>query len=152
MSRSIRLAVVAAAAVALVAPAGVASGATAGAYYGGVTSQDFPVIAQIASDRKLLKRAVIALTLKCTTGDKIALHDGYQNLTIAKSGSFSKRFGPDKVTDSDGTSTTTSGSITGKLKGDRITGTWRLVAVDKTAAGITTQTCDSGKVAWSATQ
>ena len=55
-------------------------------------------------------------------------------------------------TNPDGTKTVFSGSIAGRIKGNKARGTWQLTSVDQDAAGATTKSCDSGKVSWSAKQ
>jgi hypothetical protein len=152
MSRKFRLAVIAIVVTAAV-PAGIAYGASKGGFYGGVTKQAWPVIVQVASNGKSIKHTVIGLSLTCTSGRSVANSDGYKNLTLSKTGKFSAKFGPDTIDNKDGTHTVSSGSISGKLSGNKVSGKWQLVTIDKDAAGTTTtDTCDSGKVSFSATQ
>jgi hypothetical protein len=80
--------------------------------------------------------------------------DEYRNLPLSKKGRFSESFGPTQRAESDGTSTDFQGSVTGAMNAKRTTmsGTWQFTAVEHDAAGVVTDTCDSGKVPWKAKQ
>jgi hypothetical protein len=132
-----------------------ASAAARGVIYGGVTPQDWPVVVEISKDKRRVVRAVIGLTLTCTpSGLIVRIADGYQNLPLSKNGRFSDSFGPNQISNPDGTTTDVQGSVTGttNAKRTKMSGTWQLTAVDHDAAGVVTDTCDSGKVAWTAKQ
>jgi hypothetical protein len=51
--------------------------ATIGRSYGGVTSQDFPVVIRVNRRRSRVVRAVIAISTSCTAGGLFITPDGY---------------------------------------------------------------------------
>jgi hypothetical protein len=51
--------------------------ATIGRSYGGVTSQDFPVVVDVNRRRSRVVRAVIAISTSCTAGGLFITPDGY---------------------------------------------------------------------------
>jgi hypothetical protein len=67
--------------------------ATIGRSYGGVTSQDFPVVIRVNRRRSRVVRAVIAISTSCTAGGLFITPDGYTRLAIRR-GKFSSSFGP----------------------------------------------------------
>ncbi len=151
MTRTIWVAAVAATAIAPIATAGAA---TTGVVYGGVTAQDWPVMLQVARDGRAVTRTVTGLSLTCTSGGRVATRDGYRRIVISLSGTFSSRFGPQTEDNGDGTKSELSGSVKGRISRARGTasGTWTLREVIRDAAGTVKDTCDSGKVKWTARQ
>jgi hypothetical protein len=131
-----------------------ARSATAGASYGGLTSQDFPVIVEVNKTRRKVVRTVIAIRLTCTSGGFVTTPDTYGRLPIGKTGKFSMSFGPETQRNDDGTTTDFEGSVSGAFNSDRtkVSGTWSYKATDHDASGAITDTCDSGSVDWSAKQ
>jgi hypothetical protein len=132
-----------------------ASMAARGVVFGGFTPQDWPVAIEVSKDRRRVVRAAIGLTLACApSGLTARIPDAYRNLPLSKSGRFSSSFGPNPFPNPDGTTTEFQGSVTGRMNAKRtsMSGTWQLTAVDRDAAGTITDTCDSGKVAWTAKQ
>jgi hypothetical protein len=126
---------------------------TLGTSYGGVTSQDFPVVVDVNRRRSRIVRAVIAIRLSCTSGGFLTVPDGYTKLSIRR-GKFSASFGPVTQRNPDGTTTDVEGTISGTFNSSRtkVSGTWAFKATDHDAAGAVTDTCDSGSVSWSAKQ
>ena len=124
---------------------------TPGVIYGGVSSQDFPVVIEVNSRRTRVVRAVLAIRVFCTSGGFVTLPDGYRNLVI-KRGKFRTSFGPITQPNDDGTTSDLEGSISGRFNSSRtkVSGTWSFKATDHDAAGAVTDTCDSGSVSWSA--
>ena len=127
--------------------------AAVGTSYGGVSSQDFPVIVDVNRRRSRVMRAVIAIRLSCTSGGVFTTADGYTKLSVRR-GRFSTSFGPVTQRNDDGTTTDFEGSISGTFNSSRskVSGTWTLKGTDHDAAGAVTDTCDSGRVNWSAKQ
>jgi hypothetical protein len=127
--------------------------ATVGTSYGGVTSQDFPVVVDVNRRRSRVVRAVIAIRLSCTAGGFNTTPDGYTGLAIRR-GKFSASFGPVTQRNPDGTTSDFEGTMSGIFNSSRtkVSGTWTLKATEHDAAGAVTDTCDSGSVSWSAKQ
>jgi hypothetical protein len=121
--------------------------------YGGVTSQDFPVVVDVNRRRSRVVRAVIAIRLSCTAGGFVVTPDGYTKLSIRR-GKFSASFGPTPQRNPDGTTTDFEGTISGTFNSKRtkVSGTWAFKATFRDAAGAVTNTCDSGSVSWRAKQ
>jgi hypothetical protein len=124
-----------------------------GLTYGGVSSQDFPVIVDVNSTRSRVVRAVIAIRLNCTAGGFVTIHDDYSKLRIRRA-KFGTSFGPVIQRNDDGTTSDLEGSVRGTFNSSRtkVSGTWSFKATDHDAAGAVTDTCDSGSVSWSAKQ
>jgi hypothetical protein len=125
-----------------------------GAVYGGFTPQDWPVVIEVSKDRRRVVRAMLGMTLTCTpSGATVRIPDEYRNLPLSRSGRFDASF-ENPVTESDGTITDLRGSMTGTTSSKRtkMSGTWQFTAVEHDAAGAVTDTCDSGRMAWTAKQ
>jgi hypothetical protein len=139
-----------AAALAALLSATPAAAAPSGVVYGGETTQDWPVVVQAARDRKSIAKLVIALSLKCGTGAPIVNRDRYDKLKLTAGGRFENHYGPVTTKNGDGTTTDYRGSVTGRLTSARVTATSRLSGDFHDAAGKLADTCDSGKVSWTA--
>jgi hypothetical protein len=131
-----------------------ARSAAAGVSYGGVTSQDFPVIVEVSKSRRKIVRTVIAIRLTCTAGGFATLPDSYGRLSVSKSGKFSTSFGPVIERNPDGTTVDFEGTVSGAFNSGRskVSGSWSFKATHHDAAGAITDICDSGSVSWSAKQ
>jgi hypothetical protein len=127
--------------------------AIVGVSYGGVTSQDFPVVVDVNRRRSRVVRAVIAVRLSCTSGAFVVVPDGYTKLSIRR-GRFSASFGPVTQRNPDGTTVDLEGTMRGTFNSSRtkVSGTWVFKGTEHDAAGAVTDTCDSGSVRWSAKQ
>ena len=125
--------------------------AAVGNTFGGLTEQGNPVVVDLSSTRRKVVRAVVSIDAECTSGLS-AFTDRYGDLSVNRFGRFRRSFGPVTEANGDGTTTEYSGRIAGQLNDarTRITGVWRLVAVDRDAAGAVTDSCDSGLVSWKA--
>jgi hypothetical protein len=134
-------------------PAQDVGAATKAATYGGVTSQDFPVVIDVNRRRNRVVRAVIAIRLSCASGGFLTVPDGYTNMSIRR-GKFSASFGPLTQRNPDGTTSDLEGSISGTFNSSRtkVSGTWTFKATEHDTAGTVTDTCDSGNVSWRAKQ
>lgn len=129
------------------------SALTIGTSYGGVTSQDFPVVIEVNSRRTQVVRTDIAIRTSCTAGGFVTTADGYTRLRIRR-GKFTASFGPVTQRNPDGTTVDLEGTISGTFNSTRtkVSGTWAFKATEHDAAGAVTDTCDSGSVSWSAKQ
>jgi hypothetical protein len=127
--------------------------AAKGVAFGGITAQGWPVAFQLNGKGTQVRWAAIGLRLSCTSGDFTNQRDGYGRTPIRRN-AFGTRFGPATQRNDDGTSIEGSGSYHGAFNKARTTasGTWRLKLVFKDAAGAVVDSCDSGKVRWSARQ
>jgi hypothetical protein len=127
--------------------------AAKGTAFGGVTEQGWPVAFQLNGKGNQVRWAAIGLRLPCTSGDFTNQPDGYTKTAIHKN-AFRASFGPVTARNDDGTSIEVSGSYHGALNKARTAalGTWRLKLVAKDATGAVIDSCDSGKVKWSARQ
>jgi hypothetical protein len=124
--------------------------APSGAYYGGETSQQWPVVVQVAKNGKSVTKLVLALTLKCSSGDPIVNRDRFDKLKLTVSGKFEDNYGPTTIDNGDGTTTDYRGSVTGKVTKGKVTATSRLSGDFYDATGKLLYSCDSGKVSWTA--
>jgi hypothetical protein len=131
-----------------------ARSATAGASYGGLTSQDFPVVIEANKTRRKVVRATIAIRLTCTSAGFVTTPDSFVSLSVSKTGKFQSLFGPQTQRNDDGTTTDLEGSVKAAFNSSRtkVSGTWSFKATDHDASGAITDTCDSGSVSWSAKQ
>jgi hypothetical protein len=129
--------------------------APSGVMFGGVTSQDFPVVLQGARNLHRITRVTIAIVTECTSGQKFTDHDAYLNLRVSRSGDFSRAFEPeDNGSPAPGITETIEGSMFGHFNKPRTTalGRWRLTFADTDANGNVTDMCDSGAVGWNVRQ
>jgi len=121
-----------------------------GTVLGGLTSQDWPVVVEVDIRRRKVTRIVAGVQMQCASGF-LRLPDGWTNLRV-KRGKFSGSYGPEAGPNNDGTTTTLEGAMRGKFNRSRTkaSGTWTAKATFRDAAGVVTDTCDSGVVKWSA--
>jgi hypothetical protein len=119
-----------------------AAGATAGVY-GGMTSDGWPVIAEVARDGRLLKRIVGAIELDCSQSGGYSFPSQWRNLEISRSGAFKASYSDTDV--EDGVEITVSDSIAGKINRarTRLTATWRASSTFRYPDG-TVDVCESG--------
>jgi hypothetical protein len=121
-----------------------------GTVFGGLTSQDWPVIVEVDLRRPKVNRIVAGVQMQCTSG-VLRVPDRWNDLRV-KRGKFGASFGPESQPNDDGTTTTLEGAVSGKFNRSRtrVSGTWSEKATFRDAAGVVTDTCDSGVVNWSA--
>jgi hypothetical protein len=131
-----------------------AAAATRGVAYGGLTEQGWPIAFEVNKKQTKIRWAGVGLRLDCTSGQFTNQHDGYVGSRVTKKGRFGASFGPETERNDDGTSLVVSSSYHGAFNKARTAahGTWRAKLVFRDAAGATTDTCDSGSVAWAARQ
>lgn len=128
--------------------------AAGGTVFGGVSAQRLPVVLETSRAGRRISRAVVALSLTCTSGDAFVAPDGYLGLRVDRRRRFGASFGPLTETEPDGSSIELSGSMRGAFNRARskATGRWSLTARQRDAAGAVTDTCESGNVRWTARQ
>ncbi len=127
-----------------------AAAAPSGVVYGGATAQDWPVVVQLAQNRRSIAKLTIALELKCQSGTPVINKDRYDKLKLSASGRFEDTYGPVTTRNGDGTTTDYRGSVAGKVTSAKVTATSRLTGDFYDATGKLTDSCDSGKVSWTA--
>lgn len=112
---------------------------------GGLTSQGFPVLVEVSSNGRQLKRAVAGIELRCSSGGRFAVSDRWTRVPVTRRGTFKATY-RDSFTD-EGAVVTVSDSFEGKLNARRtvLTGRWRNTMVVRDANG-SVDTCDSGSV------
>ena len=134
--------------------AGPRAGAAAagGVFFGGLTSQNFPVVIETTKNGRKVANAHIAIRLFCASGGAFTSADHYSNMTLTKSRKFKASFGPETSKNDDGTTSDFEGTISGTFNKARtkVSGKWTLKETDHDAAGTVTDTCDSGAINWSA--
>ena len=117
---------------------------------GGFTSQQLPIVLQVAKKDKRLDLVGTALNMTCTSGDQLVLPDGWAKLPLSKKGVINASIqlppsGPPSAT----TVTVTGGTdaFSGKLNAKKATfaGTWDL-HLDFSMPNNQTDQCDSGHV------
>ena len=129
-----------------------ATAAAGGTFFGGLTSQDFPVVIQTSKNGRKVVKAHIAIRLFCTSGGLFTSADHYSNMAVSKSRKFKASFGPETHNNDDGTTSDFEGTISGTFNKARtkVSGKWTLKETDHDAAGTVTDTCDSKSISWSA--
>jgi hypothetical protein len=127
--------------------------ASTGAFFGGVTAQNFPVAVEMNKSRKRVVRIAIGLRATCTSGSGFSLPDWYKDLKVSKKGRFSSSF-TDTIRNDDGTTTDFAGSMSGTLNKaqTKVKGTWSWKGIDHDLAGAVTDTCEIANLSWSAKQ
>jgi len=139
------------AAVLLAAPA--VSAAATGVVYGGRTSQGYPVVIEL-KNRRVVAQALMGFDARCTAGGLYSDWDRWTNLKMTRKGKFGARFGPETFRSDDGTTWDMQSEISGGLNRARskISGSWHFKITYFDSAGGVTDTCDSGKIRWTAKQ
>lgn len=112
---------------------------------GGLTSQGFPVLIEVSSNGRQIRRAVAGIEQRCSAGGRFATSDKWMRVPVSRRGTFKVTY-RDSFTD-EGAVVTVSDSFEGKLNARRtvLTGRWRNTMVVREANG-SVDTCDSGSV------
>jgi hypothetical protein len=131
-----------------------AAAATRGVAFGGLTRQGWPIAFELNKKGTKVRWAAAGLRLDCTSGQFTNQRDGYVGSHVSRKGRFGDSFGPSTTRQDDGSSVVVSSSYHGVFNKRRTAahGTWRAKLVFRDATGATTDTCDSGSVAWVAKQ
>ena len=129
------------------------STAAVGVVYGGVTDDGFGLMVETNKSGRKIVRMATGLKLRCTSGDTFNMDDGWSSLSIKKR-KFSATFGPETQRNADGTTVDVEGAVTGKFNRSNtsVSGTWSLKGTEHDATGAVTDTCDSGRMNWTAKQ
>jgi hypothetical protein len=116
--------------------------------FGGLTSDGWPVMAQVTSDGRRVKRIVGAIYATCSQGGGFAIPSEWRDLRISRSGAFKASYHDTGVVD--GEEVMMSETLVGKVNRARtkLSGTWRASTTVKEPDG-TTDTCDSGSLKFS---
>jgi hypothetical protein len=115
------------------------------AVFGGLTSDGWPVVAEVTADGRKVKRIVGAIYATCSRGGSLAFPSQWHDLRISRSRTFKASYHDSEVVD--GVEVTMSESLVGKVNRTRtkLSGTWRASTTFKEPDG-TTDTCDSGSL------
>jgi hypothetical protein len=157
------------ASLAAAGPVAVAQGAAAktkvkvvqGVFFGGVTTQDYPVVLQLSKTGRQVVKANIVMDMKCKVPPDASLPDSYTKLPIGATGKFSFTAPVARIPANPTAGTPAldvSGSITGQVNKAKTTikGTWQLKVVaydptDPTGMGVL-DSCDSGPLKYTVRQ
>jgi hypothetical protein len=151
------MALVATAAIALYGAGGSAQAAASGGPTGkdivlaGFTAQHFPVFFKVSGDGKMVMVDGIAVSMRCTSGGTLIWNDTFGRVSIHANGRMHASYASPTIL-TNGTSYSVSDALVARLnpKHSQLTGTWQL-AVNFGFSDGTTDQCDSGPVAFSAT-
>jgi hypothetical protein len=124
----------------------------AGTVLGGFTSQGWPVVIKMSGDHRRIVRVGIGLSMHCTSGSRFALNDGGGPLPIGAGRKVHMAATIPPVAGSTVSVVGGSDMISGRLEpgNTSFAGVWDLHLVFATADGHT-DTCDSGRVSFTAT-
>lgn len=115
-----------------------------GVEYGGSTSQGLPVVVELAPGRRTIHHLHVGWRESCTSGDEFQFADFLSGGALV-AGRFGGKFSSNE-TRSEGGTIVSSYEVAGKLSKTAGSGSLRLTAVFKNAAGATDDTCDSSAV------
>lgn len=127
--------------------------AVKGVMFGGLTSQDWPIVIRITANGKKVAETVAGVDAS-NDEYQLVLPDGFRNLPISKKGRFGMTWGPQKVDFGQGYIADCSGQIRGTFSRNRskASGLWTYRAVVHDPAGAIVAVHDTGVVTWSARQ
>jgi hypothetical protein len=133
-------------------PAHTSAVSGAGTVLGGFTSQGWPVVIKMSGDHRRIVRVGIGLSMRCTSGSRFALNDGGGPLPIGAGRKVQRAATIPPAAGSTVSVVGGSDMIAGRLKpgNTSFAGVWDLHLVFTTADGHT-DTCDSGRVTFTAT-
>jgi hypothetical protein len=151
---------IAALAVATVSPMGAevalasqssAAARSPGVVYGGMTSNEWPVVAEVTRNGRMLKRVVGAIHADCSQGGSYTFPSQWRSLRISRSGAFKASY-HDSYLD-DGVEVTLSETFVGRFNRARtqLTARWRASTTFRSPDG-TVDVCDSGSLRVTARQ
>jgi hypothetical protein len=120
---------------------------------GGFTSQGWPVVAEVTTDRKVLEVTATGVHVRCTSGSSFDTEAAWVRLPISGRGAIHASMSVPPQAGSTATLTGGSNTFNGKLNRARLTltGVWHLHLNFRTADGHTDQ-CDSGRVTFRASR
>jgi hypothetical protein len=120
--------------------------------FGAPTSQEWPLLLEVNTARSVITRAQVVLNEQCQSGHTAyGIGSGDKGIAIKRTGSFSDSYTAGPLALPEGATVTYSDQISGTFNKarTRITGTWHEASTFTMSNG-TTDTCDSGKVAFTA--
>lgn len=129
------------------------TGGSPGSMFGAITPQGDPALFQVTANRRLITRMLITLEDKCQSGTTVVVVSGGNSaLPISRKGTFAGSSSGGPTTQADGSSSTFSDQVSGKLNKARtqITGTWHNVTIIRNPMTGMSDTCDSGTVSFTA--
>ena len=117
----------------------------------GSTAQRYPVVFRFSGDGKTLMSAEIALSMSCASGATLVWGDSFVKVPVHANGRLHASYASPTIL-TNGTASSISDALTARFgaKHSHVTGTWQLAA-NFTFSDGTTDRCDSGPVAFSAT-
>jgi hypothetical protein len=149
----VKLALVAVGGTTMVAAGAQAAPVGSGAFFGGFTADEFPVVVEMSKSGRKVVRVGLGHAMTCTSGGEFALPVWDENLKVSAKRRFS-RSSAVTVRNDDGTTTDVEVRHAGAFNKARtkVTGTWSSKMTTRDTAGAVTDTCESGTVRWSAKQ
>ena len=122
-----------------------------GVVYGGLTSNEWPVVVEVTRDGRRIKRVVGGIFAACTQGGYHAFPSQWTDLRISRRGAFKASYYDTDV--EEGTETTWSETFVGKFNRARtqLTATWRSSTTFRMPDG-TVDVCDTGSLRVTARQ
>jgi hypothetical protein len=122
-----------------------------GVIYGGLTSNEWPVIFEVTRNGGMLKRVVGAISADCSQGGGFTFPSQWRYLRISKSGAFRDTYDDSYL--NEGVEVTVSETFAGKFNRarTRVTATWRAVTTFRLPDG-TVDVCDTGSLRVTARQ
>jgi hypothetical protein len=120
--------------------------------FGAFTSQEWPLLLEVNTGRSVITRVQIVLNEQCTSGHtNYGIGSGDKGVPIKRTGSFSDSYTAGPLALPEGATVSYSDQISGTFNKarTRITGTWHEATTFAFSNG-TTDTCDSGKVPFTA--
>ena len=114
------------------------------AMYGGLTSNGWPVFAEVARNGRVIKRIVGTMAADCTQGGSDVFPSTWRNVRVSRNGTFTATYEDTDPLDNGG-EIVMSERLTGKLNRarTRISATWRASTTFRSPHG-TVDTCDTG--------
>jgi hypothetical protein len=121
-----------------------------GSGIGGFTSQDLPIVVKLSRDGRRVARTMVALELRCDSGDRFWIPDEYENLRISRRGRFSDSFVLPPTPNGGGETLAVTSSLSGRANAARtiVSGTWRMTATFHDTSSGVDDVCRSGKVSF----
>lgn len=117
---------------------------TTTAMYGGMTSNGWPVFAEVRRDGRLIKRIVGTIAAGCTDGGMFFVPSEWRSVPISRARTFRVSY-RDSDTLDDGVEVTVSETLSGKINRahTRISASWHATTTFRSPDG-TVNTCDTG--------
>ena len=118
-----------------------------GRVFGGATAQGQPVVIELSRSRLAVKRTLTVINVRCTSGAQETWTDVYTGLKLRR-GRFADSFRSSFY--DEGVEYQLSGSIRGRITRSDVRGTWTFSVSKRTVSTGETDSCQSGRVSYSA--